>query len=360
VKPVIRSRLAQQSIIMVLFVVSCVVTRGQAQAGDYSFGDSISKNVGCIACHGNQAQVGSQNYINPTSFGHTTHARFGCTTCHDAITSNHPDGKTVPRTTSCGDCHGDVVTQYSSSIHATKATCSGCHNPHRVYKSGEISAEGMNKQCAGCHDKNKIIASHALWLPQTELHLGAIACVACHSKAENYVITIYIAKRVDSDPERSIELAGFKELQKRSGNDNLQYLIDKNRDNYISLDELRKFNRDPSNKELYLKAILTPIKPTHSFQTFDNRWDCTFCHASGPEVMQTSYLSLPEQNGTFRQVAVEKGAAMDALRAIPNFYLMGSTRNGVLNKIGLLIIAGGMVMPVGHGFLRFLSRKNRL
>jgi hypothetical protein len=70
-------------------------------------------------------------------------------------------------------------------------------------------------------------------------------------------------------------------------------------------------------------------------------------------------VSFPEQNGTFRQVAVEKGAAMDALRSIPNFYLMGSTRNGVLNKIGLLIIAGGMVMPVGHGFLRFLSRKNR-
>jgi hypothetical protein len=75
--------------------------------------------------------------------------------------------------------------------------------------------------------------------------------------------------------------------------------------------------------------------------------------------MQTSYLSLPQQNGTFQQVAVEKGAAMDALRAMPDFYLMGSTRNGLLNKIGFLIIAGGLVMPVGHGFLRFLSRKNR-
>ena len=359
-KPVNRSLLAQQSIVMVLFIVSCIVTRGQAQGGDYSFGDSVSKNVACIACHGNQAQVGSQNYINPTSFGHTTHAKFGCTTCHDAITSNHPDGKTVPRTTSCGDCHGDIITQYSASIHGAKASCSGCHNPHRVYKPGEISATEMNKQCAGCHDKNKITASHAQWLPQTDLHLGAIACVACHSKAENYVIFIYIAKRAGSDPELKPELAGFEELRKRSGSDNMQYLIDRNRDSYISLDELRKFNRDPSNKDLYLKAILTPVKPTHSFQTFDNRWDCTFCHASGPEVMQTSYLSFPEQNGTFRQVAVEKGAAMDALRAIPNFYLMGSTRNGVLNKIGFFIIVGGMVMPVGHGFLRFLSRKNRL
>jgi hypothetical protein len=75
--------------------------------------------------------------------------------------------------------------------------------------------------------------------------------------------------------------------------------------------------------------------------------------------MQTSSLSFPEQNGTFRQVPVEKGATLDALHAIPNFYLMGSARNGILNKLGLLIIVGGMVMPVGHGFLRFLSRKNR-
>jgi predicted CXXCH cytochrome family protein len=359
VNPVSRSLLTKYSIIMVLLLVSTVVTRRLAQSGDYSFGDSVSKNVTCIACHGNQETVGSKNYINPTNFGHTTHAKFGCATCHDAITSSHPDGKKVTRTTSCGDCHADIITQYSASLHGAKTSCNGCHNPHRVYKPGEISAIEMNKQCAACHTKIKITASHAQWLPQTELHLGAISCVSCHSKAENYVITIYIAKRVGSEPEQNLVLAGYDELLKKSGSNNMQYLIDRNRDSYISLDELRIFNRDPSNKDLYLKAIFTPVKPTHSFQTFDNRWDCTFCHASGPEVMQTSYLSFPEQNGTFRQVAVEKGAAMDALRAIPNFYLMGSTRNGVLNKIGLLIIVGGMVMPVGHGFLRFLSRKNR-
>jgi len=360
VNPESRSPLRKYGIIMVLLLMGCIATSSQTQGGDYSFGDSVSKNIACIECHGNQAQVGSKNYINPTSFGHTTHAKFGCTTCHNTITSNHPDGKAVARTTSCGDCHTDIITQYAASIHGDKAPCSGCHNPHRVFSSGEISVTAMNKQCAGCHDNNKISASHSKWLPQADLHLGAIACTACHSKAENFVLHIYIAKRGGSEPELKLELAGFEELLKRSGSDNMQYLIDRNRDSYISLDELRKFNRDPANKDLYLKAMLIPVKPTHSFQTFDNRWDCTFCHASGPEVMQTSYLSFPEQNGTFRQIAVEKGAAMDALRAIPNFYLMGSTRNGLLNKIGFLIIVGGMVMPVGHGFLRFLSRKNRV
>lgn len=354
-----RSILAKHSVFMVLLVVSCISTVTLAQAADFSFGDSSVKNEACFSCHGNQTTVGSQNYIDPTNFGHTTHAKFGCTTCHDTITSNHPNGKSAKRTTSCSDCHGDIITQYSASIHGSKAPCSGCHNPHKVYKPDEISGVEMNKQCANCHDNIKITASHSKWLPQAGLHLGAIACITCHSKAENYVISIYIAKRDNSDPESKPNLVPYENLQRLSNGENIQYLIDKNRDSYISLDELRKFNRDPSNNNMYLKAMLTPVKPTHSFQTFDNRWDCTFCHASGTEIMQTSYLSLPEQNGTFRQLAVEKGAALDALHAIPNFYLMGSTRNDILNKVGLLIIMGGFVMPIGHGFFRFISRKNR-
>ena len=80
---------------------------------------------------------------------------------------------------------------------------------------------------------------------------------------------------------------------------------------------------------------------------------------SGPGVMQTSFIALPEPNGTFHRVAVEKGAVLDALGSTPDFYMTGKTRNSMLNKIGLVIIAGGMVMPVGHGFLRFLSRNIR-
>ena len=105
--------------------------------------------------------------------------------------------------------------------------------------------------------------------------------------------------------------------------------------------------------------MMTPEKITHSFQILDNRRDCTFCHASGPGAMQTSFISLPEKDGTYTQVAVEKGAVLDALYGTPDFYMTGKTRNDGMNKIGLLIIVGGMVMPVGHGFLRFLTRKIR-
>ena len=47
------------------------------------------------------------------------------------------------------------------------------------------------------------------------------------------------------------------------------------------------------------------------------------------------------------------------LGSTPDFYMTGKTRNSFLNKVGLLILLGGLVMPVGHGFLRFLSRNVR-
>jgi hypothetical protein len=105
--------------------------------------------------------------------------------------------------------------------------------------------------------------------------------------------------------------------------------------------------------------MMTPEKVTHDFKTLDNRWDCTFCHASGPGARQTSFVSLVQEDGSYRRIAAEKGAVLDALYGTPDFYMVGATRSKMLDYIGLVIIAGGMVMPVGHGTLRFLTRKNR-
>jgi hypothetical protein len=76
--------------------------------------------------------------------------------------------------------------------------------------------------------------------------------------------------------------------------------------------------------------------------------------------MQTSVLAFPQEDGSYTRLPVEKGAVLDALYGTPDFYMMGATRNASMNILGLIIIACGLVMPVGHGLLRFLTRKNRL
>ena len=108
-----------------------------------------------------------------------------------------------------------------------------------------------------------------------------------------------------------------------------------------------------------LWGMMTPEVVTHSYQILNNRWDCSFCHASGSKAMQKSFISFPEKNGGYTRVAVEKGAILDILYGTPDFYMLGTTRSTPLNIIGGLIIAAGLSFPVGHGFFRFLTRKKR-
>jgi ABC-type amino acid transport system permease subunit len=68
---------------------------------------------------------------------------------------------------------------------------------------------------------------------------------------------------------------------------------------------------------------------------------------------------MPKHDGTFQYLNIEKGASISALNVIPDFYMIGASRNTILNMFGAAILVGGMVMPVGHGFFRFLTRKNR-
>jgi predicted CXXCH cytochrome family protein len=332
----------------------------RASGPGFSMGGPEGKNGNCLACHGSSGKVSSKFFIDPVKYRHTNHARIGCPACHDdSVAAGHPAVKKVSLKSDCRFCHTDIAGEYATSSHAGKTSCNGCHDPHKAKTPSEISGSDINKMCAGCHEHYAIMASHAKWLPQAELHIEMLPCITCHTGSKNYVINLYIINRQGIPHGGKFEPAGYDELKRLAGGKSILSIIDTNGDNYISLVELRSFNTNPAYKGLHLQGMMTPEKVTHSFQILDNRRDCTFCHASGPGAMQTSYIAVPEENGTYLKVAVEKGAVLDALQSTPDFYMTGKTRNSILNKVGLLILLGGLVMPVGHGFLRYLSRNIR-
>ena len=350
-------------IILLLILLALVASAGVCSAArnagsGYSYGDTAGKNDDCLACHGSRQQVSAAAFIDQTQFAHTTHARIGCPSCHGAVSPRHPDGARTPRA-DCRECHVDINAEYAKSIHADKTPCAGCHNPHKVETPKEISGQEINQMCSGCHEGFKMTAKHSEWLPQAELHLRMLPCITCHTGSKSYFISMYIVKGKDDSRYGKQEVASYQDLQKIAGNRSIVSLIDANGDNYISLAELRLFNSDPSHKKLRLQGMMTPETASHKFEILDNRRNCTFCHASGPGAMQTSFVALPEANGTFKRVAVEKGAVLGALYGTPDFYMMGSTKSPAFNIIGLAIICCGLIMPVCHGFLRFLTRKNR-
>jgi predicted CXXCH cytochrome family protein len=318
-------------------------------------------NDKCMRCHGSKdlaGPVGKKVYIDPVKFAATTHSVVGCTSCHDKVSVGHPGDGYVPARAACGECHGPVYEEYSHSLHGPKAACNGCHNPHEVRLPVFVSGEDINSKCARCHDSRKTIRSHSKWLPQADLHIDSLPCITCHTGSKDYVISLSIESR-QAGSNGEFKNASFVELDKLSKGEDISRIVDLNGDHLVSLAELRAFNHQLRGKNMRLWGMMTPEVVTHSYQILDNRWDCSFCHASGPKAMQKSFIVFPDKNGGYTRLAVEKGAILDILYGTPDFYMLGSTRSTALNIIGALIVAAGLSFPLGHGFFRFLTRKNR-
>jgi len=314
----------------------------------------------CLGCHAEADMVGVERQLDVNRYDHTAHAELGCPTCHESVSAQHPDDGVPPSRAVCGDCHQQIDGEYASTPHAENAGCGDCHNPHIARSTSEVSGVDMNRQCGACHAAVEMSEAHGLWLPQANLHLEMLPCISCHTASENYVIVLYLSgQKTAAAGNGKPGLASYDELKAAAGESGISSLIDSDANGFVSLAELKQFNTGSKADGLRLKGMMTPEVVTHDLKILDNRWDCTFCHASGPGTMQTSLLALPQDDGSYVRLPVEKGAVLDALYGTPDFYMMGATRNTSLDLFGLVILAGGLVMPIGHGTLRFFTRKNR-
>jgi predicted CXXCH cytochrome family protein len=323
---------------------------------------ALAENEDCLGCHGDTFIIddgGPRLYIDQSKFDNTVHAEMGCETCHETVTAEHPDDGNIPSKASCGDCHDTTAEVYDQSVHSGNAACADCHNPHAVKGLLVLSGFQADEVCDQCHDRAEMTAKHDEWLPRAQLHMQAVPCITCHTTSKDYVITMYLEKLGPKKQLGHVELATYQDLSPLAEGKDIKSIIDENGDGLISLPELREFNTSETGKKVRLWGMMTAESIVHKFDIMNNRWDCTFCHASGPKAMQTSYVAFPNQDGTYTRVDVEKGAVLDMLIGTPDFYMMGATRNEILSVLGILIIAGGMCVPLVHGTFRFLTRKNR-
>lgn len=313
----------------------------------------------CLMCHGDADMLSGALVIEPTVFDTTAHAMLGCVTCHDSIGDEHPgDGSEISRAT-CLDCHLTLGQEYMMTTHANYATCGDCHNPHEARGLKAMAGYDMNDKCVQCHDTQMMVDVHKEWLPQANLHIAKLPCITCHTGSQGYEIVLNMVVKQNDRLFSRYELPSYEALQEISGDADILNLIDSNGDSFVSITELRRFNLNPAYRDLRLEGTLVPSEVSHELITLDNRYDCTFCHVSGPESLQTSFLAVPNPDGGYQRIDVERGAVLDALYGTPDFYMIGTTRSASMNIIGLTIICGGLMMPIGHGLLRFLTRKNR-
>ena len=317
----------------------------------------------CAECHLDTSIIeegGRYLYIDPVQYERSAHSEEGCTACHDTVSDGHPEDGIRPSRALCNSCHDDVAEEYAACSHADNADCTDCHNPHQVKSIKAVSGFDVNRMCIECHDPKEVSGTHSVWLPQAQLHIEALPCITCHTSSENYVITFYIEKfEKRTGRITNVRLATFEDLNAIAPSGKVEHLIDSNADGTIDIAELKAFNSSSRKQGLRLKGMMTPEDASHTYSTMDNRWDCTFCHASGPSAMQTSFVALPNDKGAYFQITVEPGAVLDALYGTPDFYMVGATRNKTLSFVGLIIVAAGLLVPIVHGTLRLLTMKNR-
>jgi predicted CXXCH cytochrome family protein len=318
----------------------------------------------CKGCHTDDSiveQGGGYLFVDPDRYERTSHADVGCPSCHESVSEDHPEDRVRPSRAGCGECHDDVEAEYAQSAHAGNATCTDCHNPHEVQPVVKVSGTDMNRACMQCHEEEDVVQTHGSWLPQTTLHIRAMPCITCHAGSENYVITFYV-EMLEERAGRSpvVALATHDELMKRAGGKgSVTSVIDSNADGHVSAEELRLFYREGRAEGLQLWGMMTPEVATHNYTTLDNRWDCSFCHASGPGAVQKSFVALPGPAGEYTRIPVESGAVLDALYGTADFYMIGATRSRILSILGIAIILGGLAVPLVHGTLRLLTMRNR-
>jgi cytochrome b subunit of formate dehydrogenase len=177
----------------------------------------VERQVGCVQCHQElwaQAQENGASDENARlgevvghieSYMGSIHARPSmkdqsrtnatCYDCHDAhyiapIDSHVGANGRLGIPATCGQCHGDVLDEYLTSVHgsetsagnANAAVCSDCHTSHNIEKAHDVSSRlAITANCGNCHEENLHTYLGTYHGKVTRLGYGETAkCYDCH------------------------------------------------------------------------------------------------------------------------------------------------------------------------------------
>lgn len=141
------------------------------------------ENTDCLDCHADPdvVEIAEENprpglIFDVEAFGHSTHADFLCTDCHEGI-ADLPHEAVLPAVgvEGCAVCHG--ADEYLESVHGlawleddgAAATCADCHGAHDVHfvddPESTVFALRIAATCGQCHADQVMAEQHSLDVP---------------------------------------------------------------------------------------------------------------------------------------------------------------------------------------------------
>jgi cytochrome b subunit of formate dehydrogenase len=137
------------------------------------------KNSDCLDCHADRelTKTGKDGkeismFVDQALFKVSIHQTNSCVSCHQDLTSKHPDDNKPAQPVNCNDCHAAAAQDYAGSIHgishqlgaSAAATCADCHGKHDMlparHRASPVYKLNLPNTCAKCHANTNLTAEY--------------------------------------------------------------------------------------------------------------------------------------------------------------------------------------------------------
>ena len=323
-------------------------------------------NNECMECHSDSTIIRNESegmredlFIDYNRFKYSVHNVNGiiCVDCHSDIEELNWDNE-VPHPTSldmvdCDGCHEEEGKAYLNSVHKKASgkgitiPCYACHGYHFVtHLEADSVFERENKFCLKCHNPDNF---HD-WLPQKETHFAFVECTVCHAPDSPRYISLRFYDLV------SKQFLGAKELLAAMDTDYDAFMgkVDKDNDGIISLTELEDMVfllRQKNFRGTFHGELVMEMLPTvHHINRGGANRECEQCHNPQSPFFEEVYITLNRDDGSGQRQRVERRVLESYY--VNHFYAIGGTRVRYLDKIGLVLIVGGLSVVMSHLLVR--------
>jgi predicted CXXCH cytochrome family protein len=323
---------------------------------------SIKVSEACRKCHADKQKAVSES-IHYKLMSEGNQYTPVCTDCHGFHTVGPKATYETMSGVPCKKCHDKIFEIYSKSVHGmAKASgehkapiCSSCHFAHDVTVAN--LTDKIKNVCLGCH--KGVEAVHEKWLPNSGLHLSVVACAACHSPKSGRGISLRLYDQNTGKPfteEQIMKLLGTS-YQGLSEKMNAHGEGINSDDLWSIVSQLNK--KGAEAKVTFLGRMqVSDGSESHMLTLKKNAVrECESCHTSNSNFFRTVTVAIVKADGRLKEYKVQPEVlgSMMSLASLKQFYVLGSTRLKILDWIGILMVFGGMSVPVLHITFRILT-----
>lgn len=285
-----------------------------------------------------------------------------CSDCHNPHATRSakekPSGHAEP--VACRNCHQGITTAYAQSVHGRLGedalACKDCHQTHSV-KAAALG-DHIKNQCVSCH--REVAATHAQWLPNTERHLEAVACPACHSPGTTRRVNLRFYE--GGAPHQAAEKVGVPRFVKVA---NRADPASSGLDARALWSLLQEFNSNGSQGRMVLRGRLEVQTGVQAHQLGEKALavkDCDTCHREGAASFQAVTVSMAGPDGRPLRRDASEGilSSIESIGPVGGFYAIGSTRIKLLDSLLVMALAAGILIPAAHLSVKLMSRRARV